>query len=103
MDYFVSNPFTGLTDLYFNISGNTGYFQAKVDVHFFNSMKDYFIGANETSKAIGQEIDFTAKRTIYDGLNGQLGMSFFLPSDDWQGDDSDVATWFYFMITADIK
>lgn len=103
MDFFVANPFQGLTDFYFSLSGETGYFFAKLDVHFFNTMQDYFIGANETSKAIGQEIDFTAKRQIYDGLNGQVGLSFFLPSDDWQGEDSDIATWFYFMFTADIK
>jgi hypothetical protein len=105
MDLFVENPFAGLLDIFGRMSLTpTDKWWFGFDFHYFRTMEEYFIltepiGDN-TSNAVGSEIDFTTKYNIYENLDAQGGLSIFFPSDDWQGDDSDTGTWFYFMLTA---
>jgi len=106
MDYFIGSPPEGLMDLVGRFKFNPAPdWTAAVDAHLFRTMEEHIVpgtSGEETSNAIGQEIDVTVKRAIYSGLAAQLGASMFFPSDDWYPDGS-TATWFYFMLTADIK
>jgi hypothetical protein len=105
MDYFVENPFAGLLDLYvrFQVAPHQDWWMG-LDLHYFQTMEEYYVVDPiidfARSNNLGEEIDFTAKYRIYDGLDGQGGASFFFPSDDWQGNDAKTGTWFYFMFTA---
>ncbi len=105
MDYFVSNPFEGLMDLFVRASAMlTDKWWFGFDFHYFRTMEDYHTFGYPTgdamSNAIGNEVDFTAKYNIYENLDAQGGLSLFFPSEDWQSPYSDTGTWFYFMLTA---
>jgi Alginate export len=102
MDEFVINPPSGLIDLFIRMSiAPNERMVIALDIHHFQSAQDYQFGSDDT-KSIGQELDFTGKCKIYDGLGCQMGVSLFFPSDDWRGDEADMATWFYGMLTATI-
>jgi len=107
MDFFVSQPSYGLNDFYITgalkVNNNTSiychghYFMSNVE---FTSAK-----SNDTSKtsSVGMEIDAFIKQKLYDDFAWQIGVSTFMPSEDWAGDDSDNAFWLYVQTTASIK
>ena len=106
MDYFIVTPYEGLMDLVGRFKFNPANdITLALDLHLFRTMEEYTVAGTdgeETSNAIGQEIDITVKHDIYDGLAAQLGASIFSPSDDYYN-DGNTATWFYFQLTANVK
>ncbi len=100
MDLFIGSARSGLMDLIFR----TQFIPMErvsiaVDIHYFQTMQDYITLEGDKSKAIGQEIDLTAKHNWRNGLGLQAGASAFLAADDYMA-DSDPAYWFHAMITA---
>ncbi|MBD3235053.1 MAG: hypothetical protein GF315_15125 [candidate division Zixibacteria bacterium] len=101
MDLFVGSARSGLMDLIFRTQFSPlKQVEIAVDIHHFQTMQDYITLEGDESKAIGQEIDLTAKHDWRNGLGLQAGASAFLPANDYMT-DSDPAYWFYAMITAD--
>lgn len=101
MDFFVSQPTSGLNDLY--AKG-----QAKLrngpmfnlDAHYFMSHVDYpSMVDQEDTKSIGFELDAYASHQLYENFKWQIGASTFVPSEDYAGENDDPAFWFYVQTT----
>jgi len=100
MDQFLGTSSQGLMDVILRGSLKPSPKSAiLIDIHHFQTMKDYQTSSGGKSKAIGQEIDITGKYSWQKGLGLQGGASVFIASDDWRA-DADPALWLYAMITA---
>ena len=91
----------GLVDLMARGAIRPGNWLVSVDLHRFSLAED---GTSTTGKALGTEIDFTARRTLAKGLGLMVGASTFSPSDAASqpgiglGDES--LSWGYVQLTA---
>jgi hypothetical protein len=74
--------------------------KCKIDIHYFATQYN-FISAVDGSGAmdLGYETDFTFDYDLHKGLKARLGYDFFLPSEDWQGEGADRATFVYLELT----
>jgi len=103
MDQFIGTTTPGLMDIIFRgkIKANDK-FALLIDLHHFQTMKDYTGSNGDDTKNIGQEIDLTGKLPLVEGLSMQGGASVFFASSDYIY-EADPGLWFYAMITADVK
>ncbi len=107
MDYFKSD--TGVKSLGIrDLILRGGFSPAKglkcqMDAHYF-AVEKAFSSSVDGSDAdvLGQELDITIKYAIRKGLQCQLGLNLFLPTEDWQGSETDTATLCYLILTAKI-
>ncbi len=75
----------------------------KLDFHHFAVGEDFISPADESMKSVlGQEFDVTVDWNMRKGLSAQLGVYVFLPTEDWQGSESDMGTFFYLILQANI-
>jgi len=105
MDYFKSDTgikALGLQDYVIRAGVNPSKnILCAVDVHHFTVVKDFSSAVDGSSaNTLGQEIDATLKYAVRKGLIAELGLDFFLPSEDWRGSDADLSTFFYMVLTA---
>lgn len=74
-----------------------------VDIHHFMVGEAYPSAVDgEDANTLGQEIDILAGWQARKGLTAQLGVDFFLPNEDWKGEDAKMATFFYLTLAAKI-
>lgn len=84
--------------------------KCKLDLHYFKTEFGYHFNDNGYSsiitgnkaKELGWETDITTDWDIKKGLKMRLGYDFFIPSEDWQGEDSDIGTFIYCELTGTI-
>ena len=107
MDYFKSMGSikeNGLNDFFF-IAGiqPVDFMTNMLELHFFRTQYAYASAVNqEASYDLGYEVDITNDFKIRKGLKSRLGINFFLPNEDWQGEDAKNAWFIYWSMTAEI-
>ena len=107
MDYFTgldSERSLGLQDLILRggFSPLEG-LACMLDLHHFSVQKPIKSAVDgKDAYNLGFELDTTVKYTIRKGLTAELGLDFFIPAEDWQGEDGDTSTFVYMALTAKI-
>jgi len=104
MDYFITSDTTGLNDIFFNLKvkcllmENTYW---KLAFHNFTTGVDYasVVDSSKTN-ALGNEIDLVLTRKIRSNLTCQAGLGYFMPSEDWKGNNADNALWAFLQLHA---
>lgn len=101
MDFFVAddifddgtNP--GVRDIFVNAIVNSPFMEGchlELEFHLFNTMQD-FVSAGEEVNGLGNELNVVRVQKMDNGLEWQLGLGYFMPSEDWKGADADNALW----------
>ncbi len=91
----LENNARGLMDIYGSLSGKpTENTYGKLDFHLFSTMQDYEVNGEE-SKSIGTELDIILGCNAVASSDIQVGISMFMGSEDWIGEDADNAMWYY--------
>ncbi|MFH1842612.1 MAG: alginate export family protein [bacterium] len=100
MDYFLASHPMGLIDMILRgqVAPAAGWL-LKADLHLFQAAQEYDVGGNATSKDVGTEIDLTVSTSRIEGAGLTGGLSVFLPKENWAGENTDTALWFYTMFT----
>ena len=107
MDYFTSDTGVkslGIRDLIlrYGITPLTN-LACTLDLHYFSVAKSFPSAVDSsTAKVLGWELDTTFNYIIHDGLQCLLGIDFFSSTNEWNGSDSDVATFFYLALSASL-
>lgn len=107
MDYFKSQTgekSLGLHDIFLKGGMNlTNKLAGRLYLHNF-TVQESFISQKDNSDAnsLGQELDTQLIYNIRKGLTAELGVDFFVPSEDWKGSSPDHATFIYLVLTARI-
>ncbi|MFC1556126.1 hypothetical protein ACFL67_03495 [candidate division KSB1 bacterium] len=103
MDYFtnVLSKMNGLQDfiLRFGFSPVESA-RTMIDLHKFRFQKAYNSAVDGSAvNNIGYEIDTKTDYTMREGLSMRYGLCLFLPSEDWQGKDTDLSLFSYLSFT----
>lgn len=103
MDYFTGLQMSGLRDIFVDLKwkcilAENAYW--KFTFHNFATTAEYAT-AGGTSTALGNELDLTFNRKMNDVLSLDLGLGYFMPSEDWLGSNADNAMWGFLQLNAE--
>ena len=77
--------------------------KCSIDLHKFITEKA-FASKIDSGNAydLGWELDTTFDYLVRKGVEARLGLDFFFPSEDWQGEDADIGIFIYTALSAEL-
>lgn len=104
MDYFTGSGNQGLRDIFVDLKMKcilTEDAYWKLTFHNFTSHAKYASEVdNSEANVLGNEIDLTFTYEIQDNLKLHSGVGYFMPSEDWKGEDADNSLWAFLQLQA---
>jgi len=101
MDYFIASNDEGLRDIFFTLKMNCPIREnafMMLTFHNFAPSQDYTNDQNEKVTAYGNEIDLVRVCKLSDSFILEMGVGYFMPSENWLGDDADNSLWLYMQL-----